>query len=56
MIYFDKDLQDRVLNLFDSSLESLGFIGLGSKETLRFWDGASHYKQLDKEKIWRKSK
>jgi chemotaxis protein methyltransferase CheR len=54
MIYFDKDLQDRVLRLFDQSLEPLGFLALGSKETLRFSGIASKYKQLGKEKIWRK--
>jgi chemotaxis protein methyltransferase CheR len=54
MIYFDKDLQDRVLTLFDQSLEPLGFLALGSKETIRFSDVATRYKQLGKEKIWRK--
>ncbi|WP_121357355.1 CheR family methyltransferase [Flavisolibacter nicotianae] len=54
MIYFEKPLQDRVLTLFDQSLEPLGFLALGAKETLRFSDIASHYKQLGKEKIWRK--
>lgn len=54
MIYFDKDLQDRVLNLFDASLEQLGFLALGSKETLRFSAIGHKYKQLNKEKIWRK--
>ena len=54
MIYFEKDLQDRVLLLFDGSLEQLGFLGLGSKETIRFSSISSHYQQLNKEKIWRK--
>lgn len=54
MIYFDKDLQARVLDLFDQSLEVLGFLALGSKETLRFSSIAPRYKQLGKEKIWRK--
>lgn len=54
MIYFDKDLQDRVLQLFDQSLEPLGFLALGSKETIRFSTLASSYKQIGKEKIWRK--
>ena len=54
MIYFDKELQDRVLHLFDQSLEPLGFLALGSKETLRFSSIASSYKQVSKEKIWRK--
>jgi chemotaxis protein methyltransferase CheR len=54
MIYFDKELQDRVLHLFDQSLEPLGFLALGAKETLRFSSVAPKYKQLAKEKIWRK--
>lgn len=54
MIYFEKPLQDHVLELFDDSLEPLGFIALGAKETLRFSGVASQYKQLGKEKIWRK--
>lgn len=54
LIYFDKDLQDRVLTLFDQSLDQLGFLALGSKETIRFSPIASHYSQMDKEKIWRK--
>ncbi|MER3464449.1 MAG: chemotaxis protein CheR, partial [Chitinophagaceae bacterium] len=54
MIYFDKDLQDKVLTLFDQSIEPLGFLGLGSKETLRFSSVSVNYVQLSKEKIWRK--
>lgn len=54
MIYFDKDLQDRVLQLFDQSLEPLGFLALGAKETIRFSTISPSYKQLSKEKIWRK--
>jgi chemotaxis protein methyltransferase CheR len=55
LIYFDKDLQDNVLNLFDDSLEKLGFLVLGSKENLRFSKIGKKYLQMDKgEKIWRK--
>lgn len=55
MIYFDKDLQDRALELFDNSLEKLGYLCLGSKETLKFSSVMSRYKQIEsKEKIWRK--
>lgn len=55
MIYFDKPLQDHVLNLFYESLEVLGFLALGSKETLKFSDVSKKFKQLEnKEKIWRK--
>jgi chemotaxis protein methyltransferase CheR len=54
MIYFEKELQENVLRLFDQSLEHLGFLGLGAKETLRFSSMAGKYRQLNKEKIWRK--
>ncbi|HEX7675792.1 MAG TPA: protein-glutamate O-methyltransferase CheR [Bdellovibrio sp.] len=36
MIYFKKELQARVFDLFYKSLSDRGFLGLGSKETLRF--------------------
>lgn len=54
MIYFDKDLQSRVFNLFDDSLQPLGFLGLGSKETLRFSSINDKFKQTGTNKIWRK--
>jgi len=55
LIYFDKALQDRALKLFDQSLEPLGFLALGSKETLKFSSITDKYRQLDdKERIWRK--
>lgn len=36
LIYFDRPLQDRALGLFRESLARRGFLGLGSKESLRF--------------------
>jgi chemotaxis protein methyltransferase CheR len=54
LIYFDKDLQEKVLKLFDESLETLGFLALGSKETIRFSSVVKKYKSSGKEKIWRK--
>lgn len=54
LIYFDKDLQDRVLNLFHASLAPLGYLALGSRETLKFSSVYKHYRQTGKEKIWRK--
>lgn len=55
LIYFDKDLQNKVFQLFDQSLETLGYLALGSKETIKFSSITAHYKQLaNKEKIWRK--
>lgn len=57
LIYFEKDLQSRVLNLFDRSLEHLGFLALGTKESLRFSSIAHMYKQFEgREKIWKKIK
>lgn len=54
LIYFDRDLQQKVLNLFDESLEDLGYLALGTKETLDFTTVAKKYKRLPQEKIWRK--
>ena len=55
LIYFNKSLQDKVLNLFDDSLERLGFLALGAKEQIKFSDIGKKYRQIDpKEKIWRK--
>ncbi|MBB5281933.1 chemotaxis protein methyltransferase CheR [Rhabdobacter roseus] len=54
LIYFDKDLQDRVLNLFYESLSPLGYLALGAKETLKFSTIQSQFKPMNKEKIWRK--
>ena len=36
LIYFDRPLQDRALGLFRDALCRRGFLGLGSKESLRF--------------------
>lgn len=55
LIYFDKDLQDRALCLFDDSLAKLGYLALGTKETLKFSPIQKKFKQLNKEKIWRKT-
>ncbi len=54
LIYFDKTLQERVFKLFDESLENLGYLALGSKETLRFSNLDKNYNQVDDQKIWKK--
>jgi len=54
LIYFDKELQNRVFKLFDESLEPMGFLALGSRETLKFSGLHPAYQQIAKEKIWRK--
>ena len=55
LIYFDKQLQDKVLTLFDDSLESLCYLALGIKENLKFSPIAKRYHlTAPKEKVWRK--
>jgi chemotaxis protein methyltransferase CheR len=55
LIYFDRVLQDKVLQLFDDSLEKLGYLVLGSRENLRYSALSTRYEQLaNREKIWRK--
>ncbi len=56
LIYFDKELQDRVFEVFDKSLGLLSYLALGSKETIKFSSIQANYKQVGKEKIWRKVK
>lgn len=54
LIYFERDLQGKVFKLFDYSLENFGYLALGSKESLRFSPMAGRYRQVGREKIWRK--
>lgn len=54
LIYFERDLQSKVFKLFDSSLETFGYLALGSRESVRFSPIAHRYRQVGKEKIWRK--
>ena len=55
LIYFNKDLQNRVINLFDDSLINGGFLGLGSKETLQFTTKANSFDTVNSsEKIYKK--
>jgi chemotaxis protein methyltransferase CheR len=43
LIYFDRPLQDRAVGLFRDSLCRHGFLGLGSKESLRFSGQAAFF-------------
>jgi chemotaxis protein methyltransferase CheR len=55
MIYFDRALQERVHTLFYESLVQLGYLGLGSKESLRFSKYEACFEQIDqREKIYRR--
>ena len=49
LIYFNKELQDRALKLFNDSLIRKGFLGLGAKETLRFSGLADHFTEFSRE-------
>lgn len=55
LIYFNKDLQNRVLKLFHDSLCRYGILCLGSKENIRFSTCAEDFEPLvSDEKIYRK--
>ncbi len=55
LIYFNTELQDRVIQLFYDSLCPLGFLCLGSKETIRNEKVANKFKVIDKvENIYQK--
>lgn len=57
LIYFNRELQNRVLNLFLDSLCPGGFLCLGSKESLRFSSVADHFDVVsEREKIYRKKR
>lgn len=54
LIYFEKKLQEKVFYLFDNSLEKLGFLALGNKETLRFSSIEKKFQPIADQKIWKK--
>ena len=55
LIYFNRELQNRVLRLFCNSLRDGGFLCLGSKETIMFSDCSCQFDAfVEKEKIYKK--
>ena len=52
LIYFSRDLQDRAMDLFARSLVFKGYLGIGSKETVRlsssspFFDSVNHSQNI----------
>ena len=55
LIYFNRELQDRALGLFRDSLCRNGFLGIGSKESLRFTSVAGAFQAfVAKERIYQK--
>jgi chemotaxis protein methyltransferase CheR len=55
LIYFDHALQERALRLFSDSLVRGGFLGLGSKESLRFTGAAEFFSEFAaRERLYRR--
>lgn len=52
LIYFDTALQDRAIGLFGESLCRKGFLGLGSKESLRFSPHKDDFTGFAPEERW----
>lgn len=55
LIYFNRELQDRVIKLFSQSLGHKAFLSLGTKESIRFSQSASEFEEVDApQRIFRK--
>ncbi len=55
LIYFNRTLQDRAVGLFHDALVRKGFLGLGSKESLRFCSRADAFIELvHKDRIYQR--
>lgn len=56
LIYFNQQLQNKVINLFYDSLCSFGILALGNKESLLFSDKQRYFTDIDKkERIYMKN-
>lgn len=54
MIYFNKELQEKVFNIFNQSLFKKGFVVIGKKETMLYYSGYSVFSEQNAvEKIYR---
>jgi chemotaxis protein methyltransferase CheR len=55
LIYFDRNFQDRAVGLFRDALPRKGFLGLGSKESLRFSNHSGDFTEfVREEKIYQR--
>ena len=55
LIYFNRDLQERAVGLFRDALCRKGFLGIGTKESLRFSSNGDAFQLLVREhKIFQK--
>ena len=48
LIYFNQNLQNKVMSLFYDSLCTFGILGLGNKESLLFTDKQTYFDAIDK--------
>lgn len=56
MIYFNRTLQNKVMNLLNNSLSPSGFLALGTKETINFSSIANDFEEVNKkQRIWKKN-
>lgn len=54
LIYFNRELQNRVIDLFRRSLVHRGFLGIGSKESLRFSPSEIFFESIvERENVFR---
>ncbi|GAB2560404.1 chemotaxis protein CheR [Spirosoma aerophilum] len=57
LIYFNKDLQNHVIRLFHESLSPLGFLAIGTKESLLFTEARNEFEPVHMEsKIFRRTR
>jgi len=49
LIYFNRELQDRAIGLFREALSRRCFLGIGSKESLRFTSHAAAFSEVSRE-------
>ena len=50
LIYFNKDLQNQVINKFHNSLKQDGVLAIGSNESLLWFEKQKYFKPVSKEK------
>ena len=56
LIYFDRQLQDRAVGLFADALAPRGFLGIGSRESLRFSGQAGRFEDVRRDqRLYRKT-
>lgn len=56
MIYFQRELQDRVHRLLHESLINFGYLGVGRSETVRFSSVHECYQEMEEQGVFRKIK